>query len=372
MDTKKWKQEYPQMPQSFHMAVQEAVEQNLGKTEKAEKIRTGSRRLPKKRWFIAVAAMMLIWGSLAATADEKFDFYEYLGMKPEEWTADIFQEEIQVEVAEEPLLPSQDADFLQMVKEWEPLENQEALLDIREVMFDGMRLAIYAVPTEEGKKYNLEVVNLYINGEKTEPALFGDHAGKEDAYTVEVDLSRMAPDGAFEVRMPVRVYGRDSSFWKDGQRFMNQDLVFTVQTEGKVEELAPQSVVYEDFTLHVTELKRSVTAVKGIVEAEMNEKQLAAYEQNGRSILRAEISGADGKIWKGYSLAEEEALESHNNQGNFRWYFYSGIPAEEETYFFIQLIDYGNRQDEKEKEIYAAEEGKDCLDEPVKILMRAQ
>ena len=56
-------------------------------------------------------------------------------------------------------------------KEVAVAERQSQLLEIKELCFDGMRLMVWAVPTEEGKLYEMETLKMEIDGEEISPVL---------------------------------------------------------------------------------------------------------------------------------------------------------------------------------------------------------
>ncbi len=102
---------------------------------------------------------MLLIGSMLVGAAGKFDFRKVIGLN-----AGWVPEEI----------------FLK--KEVAVAERQSQLLEIKELCFDGMRLMVWAVPTEEGKLYEMETLKMEIDGEEISPVLTRQY-GKNLVFT---------------------------------------------------------------------------------------------------------------------------------------------------------------------------------------------
>ncbi|MDO4339267.1 MAG: hypothetical protein Q4C91_14475 [Eubacteriales bacterium] len=373
MNKKRWEQEYPKMPSAFHLAVQEAVERQ-GNREKqgsaaeqkcaAEQesiVKPGNRKHGKRsrRFYLFAAAAVLLFGgitAIAGVAGKKVIFREELELENYENLEEAFQSDISVKVEEDVRLPKQaytDKEYREWLTSWEKRENNLPLLDIREVMFDGMRLSVYAVPTQEGKKYSLEVLEMYINGVYKAPVDCFDNAGEQDYYIFTLDdvngftaeddknlqnLQMQTQDAIlqtpFEVTLCVRAYA-------SGKRYENQDLTFTVSTDAQLKPLADQEFVFSDYTVKVTELQRSMTSLKGKVSVEMTEEQKEAYEKGERKLCGLLFTNKDGTAWKrGLSVSEEEARQSHYNAGNLQWYFHKQIPEDAGDTVMLYLMAY--------------------------------
>lgn len=361
MDKKRWEQEYPKMPEAFHLAVWEAVERQGNRGEQESRMEQESRKPVRRsrRFLLFAAAAVLLCGGLTAiagVAGKKVNFREELKLENYENLEEAFQSDIPVKVEENVRLPEQayiDEEYREWLTSWEKRENNLPLLDIREVMFDGMRLSVYAVPTQEGKKYSLEVLDLYIDGVNKGPVDCFDNMGERDYYiftlddvnnfTADDDENARMKDSQiqdaplqtpFEVTLSVRAYA-------SGKRYENQDLTFTVNTGAELKTLADQEFVFADYTVKVTELQRSMTSLKGKVSVEMTDEQRGAYEKGERKLCGLLFTNKEGTVWKrGLHISEEEALQSHYNAGNYQWYFHKQIPEDAGDTVMLYLMAY--------------------------------
>lgn len=298
MDKKNWEQEYPRMPEAFHLAVSTAVEENLKKESGKPEKTVGIKGHKKKKYVLLFAAVLMTGaaaalGVTAAREEQKQNpetvFLKELGLENRTNLDPVLQKNIQVTAAETPVY-KENTDP-ELIKSLEKRENNEPVLTIPLVMYDGQRLAIYAEPTEEGKKYSCEAWTLQINGQLIEPIEMDDNLGKQDYYIFQTELEDLDPGQPFEVTIPLQVYGK-------AKRYENQDLTFTVNTEPAVKKIPDQSFVYDDYSVHITDLTQSLTALQGKVTVEMTKEQREAYENGNIEISSLILRSQDGTFWK--------------------------------------------------------------------------
>lgn len=326
MDKKRWEEEYPSMPEAFHLAVKEAVENNLRKPKKHSPVKRNSM----KKGLFLIAAAVLTLGAFAVTAHREpksFNFVEYLQAERIENREDIFQQNIQVIVEEEPFFPK---GAEEMASQREKLTDKAPLLEIRELMYDGMRLVLYGVPTEKGSKYELNADSLLINGKSGHPAETWHYTEKGDYYIITADQSTLEMKPPFEVMLPLAVYG-------DHTRYENQDLIFTVNTRAKIEYLEDQEFKFRDYTVEVTELRKSPLSLKGKVSVEMTEEQKQSYEAGEKKICGLLFKSGD-EVLEFLNVTEEEQMQSDYNAGNMQWYFHRRFPENQNKKTVLYLM----------------------------------
>lgn len=323
MDKSRWDKEYPKMPEAFHLAIEESVRRNLEGEPEIEPGNQpqgkGYRKPTRRRILVLSLAAVMLFGALTAIAkekEEKFDLGKYLEVRDYDTMNSIFQKDISVKVEEEvTLLEGIDMEW---VKTWEKREDNSPLLDIQQLMYDGAQLCIYAVPTENGKDYEIGSNHLFVDGERVGPIDQWDNYGKCDFYIYTVDMRALALKAPFKVTLPLSVYGK-------GGRYENQDLSFTVDTEAVVESIKDQEFIFEDYTVKVTGMKKSATTFWGKVKVERTKEQQAAYEEGDREITFLLFKSKDGTAWRGQPLTEKEGVESGPKTS--QWYFSKKIPS---------------------------------------------
>lgn len=322
MDKKIWEQEYPRMPEAFHLAVTTAVEENRKKeTGKPEKT-VGIKSHKKRKYALLLAAVFMTGaaaalGVTAAKKEQKQNpetvFLKELGLENRTNLDPVLQRDIQVTAAETP--EYKENTDPELIKSFEKRENNEPILTIPLVLYDGQRLAIYAEPTEEGKKYSCEAWALRINGQLTEPIEMDDNLGKQDHYIFQTELDGLDPGMPFDVTIPLRVYGK-------AKRYENQDLTFTVNTEPAVKKIPDQSFVHDDYSVHVTDITQSLTALQGKVTVEMTKEQREAYENGNIKISSLILRSRDGTFWKqtdGCVWLGEDTEEETSSCGKYNY-----------------------------------------------------
>lgn len=351
-----WKQDYPKMPESFHLALKEVVEKNCHEIPPVI-----PKKINWKKFFILGIAATLTMGiavaGVAATQvfkkkEETFHFEEYLGYENREGIEDLFQTEIEVQIAEEAGVPL-------MVYEWEDekareqyiynwkldqkeRENNEPLLEIREVMFDGLILAIHAVATEEGEKYSLGCDTINI-GDKCILLEEGGKVGKGKDYIFMTHIRDLERTNPLEVIIPLQVY-------RNGQRYENQDIILEVPLEAEMICVPDQEIVLERCTVKASEIVKSHTAVMMKLEVLMTEKQREAYDNENRQILELSVlKSEDGTIWRESGNIENGAYNIVVDPDRQVWYVYAKMPEPNMEKVFFDLISYEKSTQEGEK-----------------------
>lgn len=331
MDKKKWEKEYPQMPEAFHLAVKEAVER---KNEK----HIPSYKKAKRRYTLLLAAVLMtgILAVVGVTAGQKekdpmVNFIERMGLESRKDVAAVLQEEVKVKVEKSPAYPEgMDEELLHSLKK---RDNNEPLLSVEGVMYDGMSLAVLALPTKNGRKYSCESWNFRINGEDIGPTSMENNMGKEDFYIFSACVDSLNLKAPFDVTIPLKNY-------RKGKRYENQDLTLTVEIDGEIQSLPEQEFVCEDYTVKVTDLKKSFTALSGKVVVEMTDEQKEAYAGGDTQIVDILLRGSDGTIWKD-SLSGENWNEEGREKVSEDIYsksFYIRIPADDQEKVILSLM----------------------------------
>lgn len=297
--TNRWLEDYPEEPEFVHKQVMETLE----KIQKENTGDSGRRNSGKKvlRWTVILAATFFI--GVTAFAAMHYHLLDLL-----KWR--IAPEKVEGLIQTEPKITQPETLHISAAVDSQEtgaavaarsaLEDPSPLLDIREVLFDGMELFIYGVSTENGKKYDLNADRIYVNEVETGPvttthlypgnSYFEGTPIKEEGYTFEVDLTSMELTDAFEVTLPLSVYERENAGGETGGtaagdvsgdmpvRCQNQDMTFQVEVLQPAVIYQNQSFVYKDFQLELTELMLSATSLKVKFHYKMTGEQMEAYQ----------------------------------------------------------------------------------------------
>lgn len=299
MDKRMWEQEYPKMPEAFHQAVEWAVEAEVQGAPEADGF-AGRKRRSVWRVLVpaAILAAALAAGAVLAKEPSKkiqVDLKQELQLEGLGNLDSILEKNVTVRVEEEPVYPeTYDSEFLESM---EPLNTDQPLLDIQEVLYDGQRLAIAAVPSGEGEAYTFECWNMRFGDETIGPIEMAADWENHKYYIFQAYVGNLELTAPFDVTLPVRVYGKNT-------RMENQDLTVTVTGNPVVESIKDQEFVFEDYTVKTTELKKSATALWGKITVEMTEAQKEAYENSGTEIFNIQFRSGE-EIWKTLSFPEE-------------------------------------------------------------------
>lgn len=397
MERKNWENEYPKMPESFHLALLEAVdkccemeeseilvENEQAKMEREETAEPSldlkellvkrdmstATKVPRKNWkkiyILGIAATLTLGIAVAGVTGNQlfsikkqaFDLAEYLGYESREGIEGLFQKDIEVSISEEASLPlfvdemEDEKEKEQYIYWWESnqkeREDNSPLLEIKEVMYDGFELAVYATATEAGEQYTLGADGLNVNSTRVPNGSEGKF-GEENDYVFYVNQSVLEFEPPFEVTLPLSVY-------KDGDRYENQDYTFIVDTEAEIVELPDKEFEFEDYTVRVTGLRKSLTAIRGTVEIFMTKEQRKTYENSDRVLCGVRCESTDGEAWKWKSATNWEEESAANKSDNaLCWDFYQGMPEIGCESVVMYFLAYEKSAVEETFDLYASE-----------------
>ena len=347
MDKKIWEEQYPEMPELFHLAVEQAVNRAVGNEtvytggETVERGRSdqdirGAASLNKrKNWRLLILAAVLCGGIISAVAvsgrkpvrTAEVDFQEKLGLGERSDLEEVWFTDVEVSIAEEPRYVNElHPEILEDMKD---LKTDGPLITIDRIMYDGLQLAVCAYPTEEMEGYTIESWSMTVNGQKTGPNEMDDNMGKQDYFIFTAQLYDMEPADRMEVVLPLSVY-------RDNERYENQELLFTV--EGKTAEQIPdQEFDLESCTVKLTEMRRSLTAFAGRIQIERTPEQQNTCEGEDREIVSMVLESADGRRWQDLPLREDVTTLSAD-ENHEEGYFYYEIPEDGQTQVNLQLM----------------------------------
>ena len=347
MDKKIWENQYPKMPELFHLAVEQAVNRAVGNEtvytggETVERGRSdqdirGAASLNKrKNWRLLILAAVLCGGIISAVAvsgrkpvrTAEVDFQEKLGLGERSDLEEVWFTDVEVSIAEEPRYVNElHPEILEDMKE---LKTDGPLITIDRIMYDGLQFAVCAYPTEEMEGYTIESWSMTVNGQKTGPNEMDDNMGKQDYFIFTAQLYDMEPADRMEVVLPLSVY-------RDNERYENQELLFTV--EGKTAEQIPdQEFDLESCTVKLTEMRRSLTAFAGRIQIERTPEQQNTCEGEDREIVSMVLESADGRRWQDLPLREDVTTLSAD-ENHEEGYFYYEIPEDGQTQVNLQLM----------------------------------
>lgn len=323
-----WEKDYPKMPASFHQALvreiekqtavpEEAREESAGRTRRTG--RTGTRRAGKRRarWIvIGAAAVLCTMTAFAATRLHLAELFDWGSGSAE--AEKLIQTEPEVTQPETPHASAAAAEYPEEAGARQEIPDASALLEIREVMFDGGMLYVYAVPTENGKQYDLGTDRMYVDGREVGPVSTGNYkagevlngtALEQETYTFQADLSDLHLTEDFEATLPLSVYEKAGQEKETGAmdpggmasyqapyRYQNQDLTFSVSVTDRMRHFADQAFSCDEFHLEVTEFYVMATAVKAVFTYQMTEEQQAAFLDSGESFGIPVLKNARGEV----------------------------------------------------------------------------
>lgn len=320
-----WKQDYPKMPESFHLALIEEIDKNIAMDNNQGNVISVKHSNWKKWFLISAAAVMTIGGSAMAA--------NRLGLTSifkQEFASMEAQEMIQTEP---PVILPETLQVSQAVKN-QGIESEVAmrpaipdpspLLEITEVMFDGAILYVYADTTENGKNYDMGSDRIYINGQEIGPIssqhlteAFTGEIG-QDAYIFRADLSELKLTEEFQVILPLSIYEKQEVADMDAAmeamaegtyqspiRYQNQDLEFSVSVNQTSQTIPTQTFEHEEYTLEISDIQLSATLIKAKLYYRMTPEQLDAYENGNKWIIYPELEGTSGTLYTLQGCTEE-------------------------------------------------------------------
>ncbi len=348
MDKKIWENQYPKMPELFHLAVEQAVNRAVGnetvytgqgtvERERSDQNIRGAASLNKrKNWRLLILAAVLCGGLISAAAvsgrkpvrTAEVDFQEKLGLGERTDLEEVWFTDVEVSIAEEPRYVNEL--YPEILEDMKELKTDGPLITIDRIMYDGLQLAVCACPTEEMEGYTIESWSMIVNGQKIGPNEMDDNMGKQDYFIFfTAQLYDMEPADQMEVVLPLSVY-------RDNERYENQELLFTV--EGKAAEQIPdQEFDLESCTVKLTEMRRTLTAFAGRIQIERTPEQQNTCEGEDREIVSMALESADGRRWQDLPLREDVTTLSAD-ENHEEGYFYYEIPEDGQTQVNLQLM----------------------------------
>lgn len=354
MNKKIWEKQYPEMPEVFRLAVEQAVKRSVEINEGAggqgmevqrtdEKIEIPRYKHKKKKWRLLVLAAVLCGGVISALAvagrksvsNGYVDFQGKLGLGQRTDLNAVWQEDIEVRMTDEPEyikeLPGEILDKMQK------LEAERPLISIDRIMYDGLQLAVCAYPAKELENYDIESWSMTVNGQKIRPNEMDDNMGKQDYFIFTAQLYDMKPADYLEITLPLSVYGGN-------KRYENQELRFSLEGRSTVRQISDQNFVFDNYTVKLTEMRKSLTALFGKIKIERTPEQENLYEKEDRRIIDMVLEGVDGSRWEELPLREyikTLAQDEKHEEG----YFYYEIPKDGQSQVKLQLM--SQRKNEK-------------------------
>lgn len=368
----RWKAEYPKEPEFVHdqvlrtLEMLEAQEGEKGQTRQQRR-RKGHGRVRPARWAAVLAAAMLCGVTVYAAVHYRLP--ELLGDRFDaQKAAELIQTEPEVTQPETPHVSGAvRAEGMEDAVAARPkIPDTLPLLDIKETLFDGMRLYIYAVVTENGKNYDLNADRLYVNDREAGPVStahlypgmeYANGTVEEECYTFEValwsgNLGNLCSEKSFEVTLPLSVYERVENpeealiLDKNGQmpeedqvpiRYQNQDLTFTVDVPEQVQTAGSrvfekQTFTYDEFTLEISDIRLAADSLGAFFYYKMTPEQLASYQSGEERLgypLLKNSNGEECAVISASLLEKEDGVRVEAE--------YSGISAEDDRF----MIDTG-------------------------------
>ena len=420
-----WNEKYPQMPETFHLAIREVVEvygdlsgieeknesgkSEIGRneirkseverneiersenrqneTEKSEMKKIESEKefseadiskLLKKReqnppvvlkknwkklyvWGIAATLTFGLVGGVTAAQilkEKEFRLEKYLGFESRKGLEDLFYTDIEVTIPDEAMLPlgikniddKEAEEYLSWWKsEQKERENNKPLIEIQEVMFDGMELVVYATTTDEGEKYELWTDTMNIEGERI-LLEHGGKIGKGRECIFQTHIRGIEYEDSLEIVLPLGVY-------KNGTRYENQDYVFEITGNNEMIELPEQEFVFDNCMVKVSEMVKSRIAIMGKIEVFMSEEQKEIYENDHKQMVcMAEFRSADGEEWEQMNVLETDAYRVLMESEKSAAYFHKRMPEPDSQSVIVDvLIAMKESQYEEPVNMYDAE-----------------
>lgn len=320
MDKKRWEQDYPQMPEVFHKAVAGAVEEQISRPDMYTQKR---KRLPWKSCILLGVIVAAMWGTFGITAEKEFDFCTYLidcGLITEDETETCFLNSMEYEVIE-----------------------KNPFLEIHDIMYDGVYLAIYATATEEGKKYSLGADEFYI-GEQCIAFSWVEEC-KKGEYVFITDLYGINVSTDFTAQIQVIAA-------KDGKGYESPGLSLHISAAVPVPETLPdQKFITDDYTVIFTELSKINNSLRGKIQILMTEKQKQKLAEQGKDAWIASIllERNDGTVWEreSCSFIQEKMDEEEKDTEGVSWRFHFRNPGTMENSVNAWLMAYSRSEEGK-------------------------
>ena len=239
-----WDNTFPEVPECFHRTVIQEIDRQV-----RDKSCRRKKHIGRKALLVLAATLILGTTAFAAARHLLFERFDMERDERREKAEDLLQTDI-TQKTEKNENPTAGGTAVEGSENWLPLEDQSPLLQIRETIYDGMKLYVYANATENGRKYDLNADRLFADGKECGPV---DTVEENGEYTFRVDLSEQGLPDDFEVRIPVSVYRKstaapdsDTQNPEEIVRYQNQDLIFRVASDQPAQRQQGQIIQLKD------------------------------------------------------------------------------------------------------------------------------
>lgn len=294
--TEEFGNSFPQTPDFIRQMV-------LNETDRQEKElsvhEVSSHR--KRRWISGKAAAAIVFAIVLAVGTPVAAYIHYHLAETAEknfstsQAQDTIKTNLDVKVMDTPRIPEGYKEE-NREDEWEALpeiKDKSAVLEIKEISYDGSLLSVYAEPTSNGKNYDLDVSKFYIDGTQAScgaTEIYNNQENEKDGLVIQCDLSADNLPDTFDVVMPVSIY-------KDSQRYKNQDLSFTVSNStSSTQKLSAENQKFDlgDCTLEIKKITWTPASIHIDFDIIMTEEQKKIWDENGWYYSEIRLSNNDG------------------------------------------------------------------------------
>ena len=340
-----WEQDYPQMPTLFHQAVAEELRRHLENDDlsgASAQSSTGSqsnspsdtlsahtqpsqeslsnppipgarRKRLSRILLLPLAAVLLGFTALAGSGLWHTGSYPYEKALPEpvadfqlcrSFPRDLNTPEAAAAIQTDPRVTvlTSPPEFVRdnLPEDYDTLLKPVSapFLDIKEILYDGNGIYLYAEITEVGKQYMLFINDAHIDQIESEAAPFYIHEasaadqsatysteGLPNSFVFHWNFSS-SMTGDFQFLLGLSVYeplpgaSKDAPFEEKWRACQNQYLTFPVKVSQPPAAIPDQRFSYEEFTLELKNLSYSIASqLKGTIRLYMTEEQLAVYRE---------------------------------------------------------------------------------------------
>lgn len=340
-----WEQDYPRMPALFHQAVTEELRRHLENDDLSSApaqscagsqsdspsdtpsahtppsqeslsnppIQGARRKRLSRILLLPLAAVLLGFTALAGSGLWHTGSYPYEETLPDPvadfqlcrsfpWELNTPEAAAAIQTNPRVTVLTSPPEFVRdnLPEDYDALPNPVSapLLDIKEILYDGNGIYLYAETTEVGKQYMLfindahidqiefETVPFYIHeASATDEAATYSTEGLPNSFVFHRDFSP-SMTGDFQFLLVISIYESlpdapaNAPFEEKWRACQNQYLTFPVKVSQPPADIPDQRFSYEEFTLEFQDLSYSIASqLKGIIHLYMTEDQFAAYQE---------------------------------------------------------------------------------------------
>ena len=287
---RKWKKAYPEMPESFHTALLEALSPDEAAVSVGRTAGIGRKAVLVAG--IAAAAILAAAGIykgletfypsgfLSESAKEGTEYGVISEMHESQHRADASPDIIQSDLAVFP--------------------ETEAILRVAEAKCDGIELFAVLEKTAAAKEYDISLGRLYINDEVNEEIPVCTDMS-ENTFAFRADISKKPSGNSFQATVVVNVYGHD------GTRYRDQELSFQVSGGRGVERrlAGQQTFVHDECTVTVLSAAASANCLRLELETEVS---ASLAETDGIHFAVLSESGEELHVLDGTRIPTEKGF----------------------------------------------------------------